>query len=147
MKLWQLKYSVGSVFLSCHLIAAAIIWFWLLPTPLREEDARTLFFIILPLTSFYTISFIKDISKRQLVEDFYQNDLIAPWSGYLQVAIVCIFGCAVIFLLLHYSWNPYPFESLKMRFGILDSVFTGIIGAISENLFGAVQSDNMKRID
>jgi hypothetical protein len=141
MKLWQLKYSIGSVFLGCHLASAAIIWFWLSPSVLREEDAKTLFFIILPLTSFYTVSFVKDVAKRQLVSDFYQNDPIAPWSGYLQVAIVCFFAVAMIFLLLNFSWSPYLFDSLKMRFGILDAVFTGMIGAISENLFGAIQSD------
>jgi hypothetical protein len=126
------------------LIATAIIWFWLTPSVLGEEEAKTLFFIILPLTSFYTISFIKDVAKRQLVKDFYQDDPIAPWSGYLQIGLVCAFGFAIIFSLLNFSWNQYPFVSLKTRFGILDSVFTGLIGAISENLFGAVQSEPPK---
>lgn len=140
MKLWQLKYTIGCVFLGSHLAASAIIWFLMTPNPLGEEDARTLFFIILPLTSFYTISFVKDIAKNQLADKFYEAAPISPWSGYLQIIIVCTFALAIVGLLLGFYSNQYEFPSLKMRFGILDSVFTGVIGAISENLFGTVKA-------
>jgi hypothetical protein len=140
MKLWQLKYIIGVVFLSSHLLAGAVIWLVLTPRPLGEEDARTLFFIILPLTSFYTISFVKDVARRQFVDQFYENAQIAPWSGYLQIGLVLTFALSILALLIGFDLHPYEFSALKSRFGIVDAIYTSMIGAISENLFGYIQA-------
>jgi hypothetical protein len=138
LPLWLFKYVVGVTFLVCHLLVAGIIWIKMTPVPLIEDQASTLFYIILPMLSFYAVSFVKDMAKNQLADKFYDRQRLALPPAFVQLAVVVIFSLSLMWLLLDYQVAPYGFEALKMRFGILDAVFTGLVGAVSENLFGTI---------
>jgi hypothetical protein len=128
------RYTAGTILLSIHFIAIAIISTSWRFDMLDDQIGSVL--SVIPVTLVYVLAFVKYVVTNAAGQQAAEAPFNLP-ATLVMLFIIVLFSISLLYVVIKFAYfSSYRVEELKMWLGVVETGFGALIGLIFERLFG-----------